>query len=91
MKILQTSIERLLYLNLLLVFIIAAAFSFAFARQQNTLHNQSTAILQTIKENQAAQTEATKIYIDCLLKINPQGNIRIQEQVCFDKAPTVRP
>jgi hypothetical protein len=58
-------------------------------KQQKQFHDSTSNILQTIKENQAIQTQATKDYIACLLAINPAGNVKAQESVCFNKAPQV--
>lgn len=97
MKIIQSTVERLLYIALALVFIVAAIGAFGaiynsnkLTMQQKQFHADNISLLNTIKKNQAIQTTATKDYIACLLKINPQGNLPAQEQVCFDEVPQVK-
>lgn len=97
MKIIQSTIERLLYIGLLLMFIVASIAAIAatldyqqLTRQQRQFHDQSLNNLNVIKQNQVNQTIATKEYIACILAINPKGNLHAQENACFDKAPSIK-
>lgn len=99
MNILQSTVERLLYLLLLLCFtatiivgIIAYQDGQYIKRQQQIFHDNGDSNLRIIKQNQAAETLTVKTYIACLLMISPQSSpdsIKIQEQICFDKAPKI--
>lgn len=97
-KILQSTVEKLLYILLLLVFIaniiliiITVNIFNSLKTQQQSFHKDSASSLVTIKQNQVNETVAVKTYIDCLLHINPQGNLPAQETICFNKAPVVKP
>jgi D-alanyl-lipoteichoic acid acyltransferase DltB (MBOAT superfamily) len=99
MKILQSTIERMLYILLVFVFV---TFTFAafYAYKNNQaikstnayFHNQNVANLKLIEQNQAVESLAIKTYIACLLTLNPKGNtsIQVQEQICFNKAPAIK-
>lgn len=96
MRIFQDTIERSLYVLLLLTFIAAGTGLFLtvkannlLAEQQDQFHTDSLRNLKTIEDNQIAQSQAIKVYIDCLVKINPQGDIPAQESACFNNAPVV--
>lgn len=93
----QSTVERSLYILLLLMFVlaivgtsIATVVYIDLRKQQTQLHSQSVTDLTTIEQNQVLQTEAIKDYFACLLSINPQGNLSIQEQVCFNSAPIIK-
>jgi hypothetical protein len=95
-NILQSTIERLLYILLLLCFattiivgVIAYQDGQKIKQQQQIFHDSGTQSLKVIKQNQQAETLAVKTYIACILVINPSGNLQAQEQACFDKAPKI--
>lgn len=97
LKLLQSTIERALYLLLLLVFIALAVVGYAvlnnnrrIVRQEKIFHQESVSNLQEIKQNQAIQEVALKEYIDCIIHINPQMNIQAQELSCFNGTPQVK-
>lgn len=93
MRILQSNIERLLYLFLLLMFLvnIAGLVTNVVILQEHThtiqLQEQQTL---TIEANQKTNSHAIKDYIACLLVINPKGNLKAQEDTCFNNAPEVK-
>lgn len=99
MRILQSTVERLLYFLLLLCFlatiivgIIAYKDGQKISQQQQQFHEGSAQTLRIIKQNQQAETLAVKTYIACLLTLNPQSSpasIQSQEQICFDTAPQI--
>lgn len=78
-KILQSTIERLLYLLLLLMFVAIIIVGTIAYRDG-----------QLIKENQKTNALAVKTYIACLLIIKPAPNVHIQEHRCFNNAPIVK-
>lgn len=98
MKIIQSTVERLLYVILLVVFlavgfvgVIAYNDGKKITQQQQYFHDTNIKNLQVIKANQAAETGAVKTYIACLLTLAPNSSTSIQQQekVCFDKAPQI--
>lgn len=99
MKILQSTVERLLYILLLLCFVttvivgtIAYKDGQKISQQQQQFHNTNIQSLKIIKQNQEAETTAVKTYIACLLTLNPAiTSLQSQEQVCFSRAPTIHP
>lgn len=100
MKLLQSTVENLLYIILLFVFVsFGAAATYAIKNNRAIKatnaysHAQNVSNLKLIEQNQAAEAQAIKTYIACLLTLSPQAptTIQAQEQVCFDKAPTIKP
>lgn len=97
MNIIESYIERLAWILVLVVFvgeviglIILSNILHNLKQQQTYFHNSNNTSLSIIKQNQATQTTAIKDYIACLLAINPQNNLTAQEQVCFNKVPEVK-
>lgn len=100
MRILQSTVEKLLYILLFLMFIgiiLVGTVAYDDGQQIKRIinnHSQSIAAeeqaTQQIKANQATNSNAIKQYIACLIAINPTGNVQAQEQTCFDKAPEVK-
>lgn len=98
MKILQSTIERLLYILLFIVFFVGVVGTIAaihdgqeLKAQQKQYHQDSTNNLKTIEQNQVLQTQILKDYANCIFHINPQGNIQAQVLVCFNNAPVIKP
>lgn len=93
MNILQSTIERGLYLLLLLLFLINII---GLVVNINILKDHTRSIqlqeqqTKTIENNQLTNSLALKDYIACLLVINPNGNLPNQEHICFINAPEVK-
>lgn len=97
MKIFQSSIEKGLYILLLTMFILVFIATIILIhvnnqldKQQHEFHADNVMNLAIIENNQAKQSQSIRIYIDCLLKIKPSGNVPAQEKVCFNKAPQIK-
>lgn len=96
-KIIESTIERGLYILLLLTFLIAiGTFGVAYASlrslraQQTDFHNQSALDLATIENNQVAQTNSLKQSFICLVNISPTSTDQKQEAInCLDSVPGV--
>ena len=87
----QSTIDRFTAVVLLVMFIgafISVAINYYVIHQlkvqQQQFHSQNIQAENTIIQTQ-------KIYFNCLLGLNPKGNIKSQEKTCFDKVPIIRP
>lgn len=93
MKILPSTIERLLYYILFLIFVVFIIFFVLTEQQNNQLKDLGQKIVkaqETIIQNQTIQTQANKIYINCIVHINPAGDVQSQLNTCFNAAPKVK-
>ncbi len=93
MKIIQATVERLLYIVLFLIFIIFIVFLILTVEQNKKLVDIGKEIenaQQTIIENQSIQSQAGKVYINCLVHVNPPGDVQTQINTCFNAAPKVK-
>lgn len=100
MRIIQSTIEKLLYVLVLLMFIsiiIIAAVAYDDGQQIKQIINNHTQQIMfqeketdQIKANQLINSTALKDYIACLIAINPNGDIQVQETTCFKNAPEVK-
>jgi hypothetical protein len=96
MHILQSTVERLLYVLLFLIFIgilIVGSIAYEDGQAIKQIITTRTSLIQTVEVNQKSNALAIKTYIACLLTLNPaQTPTQIQnsEQTCFDNAPQVK-
>ena len=96
MKILQSSIEKGLYILLIAMFVVNITVLFLKFKELNDLakiaHTQTTQ-LQQIEDNQRVNSVAVKEYIACLITIKPTetpAQIQQDETNCFNNVPTVK-
>lgn len=102
MKILQSTIERLLYILLALMFvavIVIGIIAYRDGQEVKQIINDHTQVIQReeqqteeIEKNQLTNSTALKDYIACLLTLTPTGDMTLQaqEQTCFNNAPEVK-
>ncbi len=86
MKLFQSSIEKLLYVLILLIFVVASYGTWAAVNDANKISDSQGLIIK----NQVANNQAIKVYINCLTHIDPKGDVQAQLNSCFNAAPKVK-
>jgi hypothetical protein len=93
MNVLQSTIEKGLYVLLLVMFLVNIAILYEVGKVINNHTDQlqqQNQLAKDIEKNQFTNSSAIKDYIACLININPAGNVQQQEQTCFDRAPNIK-
>jgi ABC-type dipeptide/oligopeptide/nickel transport system permease component len=95
-QIMQSTVERLLYILLALVFLavlVVGAIAYNDGQQVKQITEQHSSEIKNIETNQHINALAIKQYIACLLNLSPtqtQAQIKTAELTCFDNAPEVK-
>lgn len=92
MKLFASTIEKMAWLLVVILFVIFSVAAFYAIRNYHAIKAQDQIFHAQNVENQKIIVTDVKDYIACLLTINPQSSVSlsIQEQTCFDKAPEVK-
>ena len=90
MKPFQSVIERSLYILLMLTLVVNVLLgTLLYANIMQIKSQQDSINTATLKveKKQEETSQSLRSYIACILAIDPHGDIKVQEQVCYNKVP----
>lgn len=94
MNIMQTTVERLLYTLLFLLFVgmtVIGGIAYSDGQQIKQVVSNQEELVKKIKSDQSNNGIAIKTYIACLISIPPLStDITTAEKTCFNSAPQVK-